>query len=192
MDVAFGTALALLSLPVQVVVAVAIRLTMGRPVLFRQVRPGLKGQPFTMYKFRTMLNTQGTDGKLLPDHSRVTRLGMFLRRASLDELPELWCVLKGDMSLVGPRPLLVEYLELYSPEQARRHESKPGLTGLTQVSGRNALSWENRLELDVWYVDNRNLWLDLRILLKTVWQVLARRGISAPGHVTMPKFKGGS
>jgi sugar transferase EpsL len=192
MDVAFGTALALLSLPVQVVVAVAIRLTMGRPVLFRQVRPGLKGQPFTMYKFRTMLNTQGTDGKLLPDHSRVTRLGMFLRRASLDELPELWSVLKGDMSLVGPRPLLVEYLELYSPEQARRHESKPGLTGLTQVSGRNALSWENRLELDVWYVDNRNLWLDLRILFKTVWQVLARRGISAPGHVTMPKFKGGS
>jgi sugar transferase EpsL len=145
-----------------------------------------------MYKFRTMLNTQGTDGKLLPDHSRVTRLGMFLRRASLDELPELWSVLKGDMSLVGPRPLLVEYLELYSPEQARRHESKPGLTGLTQVSGRNALSWENRLELDVWYVDNRNLWLDLRILFKTVWQVLARRGISAPGHVTMPKFKGGS
>jgi lipopolysaccharide/colanic/teichoic acid biosynthesis glycosyltransferase len=190
MDVTIGAAMALLSLPIQLVVALAVRLIMGRPVIFSQVRPGLRGQPFTMYKFRTMRNTQGADGELLADHLRVTRLGMFLRRASLDELPELWSVLKGEMSLVGPRPLLVEYLDLYTPEQARRHDVKPGLTGLTQVSGRNALSWEDRLALDVWYVDNHSVWLDMKILGKTVWQVLARKGISAPGHATMPKFRG--
>jgi lipopolysaccharide/colanic/teichoic acid biosynthesis glycosyltransferase len=190
MDVTIGAAMALLSLPIQLVVALAVRLIMGRPVLFSQVRPGLRVQPFTMYKFRTMRNTQGADGELLADHLRVTRLGMFLRRASLDELPELWSVLKGEMSLVGPRPLLVEYLDLYTPEQARRHDVKPGLTGLTQVSGRNALSWEDRLALDVWYVDNHSVWLDMKILGKTVWQVLARKGISAPGHATMPKFRG--
>jgi sugar transferase EpsL len=190
MDVSIGAAMALLSLPIQLVVALAVRLVMGRPVLFTQVRPGLRGRPFTMYKFRTMLATRGADGELLPDHLRVTRLGMFLRRASLDELPELWSVLKGEMSLVGPRPLLVEYLDLYTPEQARRHDVKPGLTGLTQVSGRNELSWEDRLELDVWYVDNHSVWLDVKILFKTVWQVLARKGISAPGHATMPKFRG--
>jgi lipopolysaccharide/colanic/teichoic acid biosynthesis glycosyltransferase len=190
MDVTIGTAMALLSVPIQLLVALAVRLIMGRPVLFSQVRPGLRGQPFTMYKFRTMRGTEGAEGALLPDHLRVTRLGMFLRRASLDELPELWSVLKGEMSLVGPRPLLVEYLDLYTPEQARRHDVKPGLTGLTQVSGRNALSWEDRLVLDVWYVDNHSVWLDMKILGKTVWQVLARKGISAPGHATMPKFRG--
>jgi lipopolysaccharide/colanic/teichoic acid biosynthesis glycosyltransferase len=190
MDVTIGAAIALLSLPVQLGVALVVRLTMGPPVLFRQVRPGLKGQPFRMYKFRTMRTTKGADGDLLPDHLRVTRLGMFLRRASLDELPELWNVVKGEMSLVGPRPLLMEYLDLYTPEQARRHDAKPGLTGLTQVSGRNAISWGERLALDVWYVDHHSIWLDVKILFKTVWQVLARRGINAPGHATMPKFKG--
>lgn len=192
MDLALGGLIALLTLPIQLIIAVVIRLTMGRPVLFRQLRPGLKGQPFTLYKFRTMQHSRGADGELLPDHLRMTQLGKFLRRASLDELPELWNVLKGEMSLVGPRPLLVEYLELYTPNQARRHDAKPGLTGLTQVSGRNALSWQERLILDVWYVDNRSLWLDLKILVRTIRPLLARKGISAPGHATMPKFKGES
>ena len=192
MDLLLGAVLALFSLPILLVVAVAIRLTMGRPVLFRQERPGLGGRSFTMYKFRTMLSTRGPEGELLPDELRMTRFGLFLRRSSIDELPELWNVLKGEMSLVGPRPLLVEYLDLYTSEQARRHNTKPGITGLTQVSGRNSLSWKDRLALDVWYVDNRSLRLDLRILAMTVRQVLARSDISAPGHVTMPKFKGES
>jgi lipopolysaccharide/colanic/teichoic acid biosynthesis glycosyltransferase len=164
------------------VIAVAIRVSMGRPVLFAQVRPGLGGEVFTLYKFRTMRAGSG------PDAERITRVGRFLRATSLDELPELWNVLRGDMSLVGPRPLLVEYLDRYSPEQARRHEVRPGITGLAQVSGRNASTWPERLALDVRYVDERSLGLDVRILARTVRAVLRREGISADGHATMPRF----
>jgi lipopolysaccharide/colanic/teichoic acid biosynthesis glycosyltransferase len=159
-------------------------------VLFRQVRPGLQGRPFTMVKFRTMTDDRGPDGALLPDARRLTPFGRFLRASSLDELPELWNVLKGDMSLVGPRPLLMEYLPLYTPEQARRHEVRPGITGWAQVNGRNAISWANKFALDVWYVDHRSLWLDLQILWRTVRKVLVRDGISAEGEATMPKFTG--
>ncbi len=176
--------------PVMLVVAVAIRLTMGSPVLFRQVRPGLHGKPFTMYKFRTMLDLWDDQGNLLPDGLRLTGLGRFLRKTSLDELPELVNVLKGEMSLVGPRPLLMEYLERYSPEQARRHEVKPGITGWAQVNGRNALTWDEKYALDVWYVDHWSFWLDIKILFRTVWRVLRREGISFEGHATMPEFKG--
>jgi lipopolysaccharide/colanic/teichoic acid biosynthesis glycosyltransferase len=178
-----AAALAVLALPMAIV-AVAIRLTMGSPVLFRQQRPGLHGEIFTIRKFRTM-----RDGPE-PDAERITRLGRFLRSTSLDELPELLNVLAGDMSLVGPRPLLVQYLDRYSPEQARRHEVRPGLTGLAQVSGRNAATWEDRLALDVRYVDERSLLLDLRILGRTLKAVLKRDGISAEGHATMPEFGG--
>ena len=169
-------------------IALAIRITMGSPVIFRQVRPGLHGRPFVIYKFRTMLDLRDEKGNLLPDEKRLTRLGKFLRRFSLDELPELWNVVKGDMSLVGPRPLLMEYLPLYTPEQARRHEVKPGLTGWAQINGRNALSWEEKFKLDVWYVDNLSFWLDMKIIFLTIWKVLKGEGISAPGHATMPKF----
>ena len=167
-----------------------VRRKLGSPVLFRQVRPGLHGRPFMMVKFRTMTDEHGADGELLPDAQRLTPFGRFLRAASLDELPELWNVLRGEMSLVGPRPLLMEYLPLYSPEQARRHEVRPGITGWAQVNGRNALSWEERFKLDVWYVDHRSLWLDLRILWLTVRKVIVREGISAQGEATMPRFTG--
>lgn len=167
-----------------------VRCKLGSPVLFRQVRPGLHGRPFMMVKFRTMTDERGADGELLPDAQRLTSFGRFLRATSLDELPELWNVLRGEMSLVGPRPLLMEYLPLYSPEQARRHEVCPGITGWAQVNGRNALSWEERFKLDVWYVDHRSLWLDLRILWLTVRKVIVREGISAQGEATMPKFTG--
>jgi lipopolysaccharide/colanic/teichoic acid biosynthesis glycosyltransferase len=167
-----------------------VRRKLGSPVLFRQVRPGLHGRPFMMVKFRTMTDERGADGELLPDAQRLTTFGRFLRAASLDELPELWNVLRGEMSLVGPRPLLMEYLPLYSPEQARRHEVRPGITGWAQVNGRNALSWEERFKLDVWYVDHRSLWLDLRILWLTVRKVIVREGISAQGEATMPRFTG--
>ncbi len=167
-----------------------VRCKLGSPVLFRQVRPGLHGRPFMMVKFRTMTDERGADGELLPDAQRLTSFGRFLRATSLDELPELWNVLRGEMSLVGPRPLLMEYLPLYSPEQARRHEVRPGITGWAQVNGRNALSWEERFKLDVWYVDHRSLWLDLRILWLTVRKVIVREGISAQGEATMPKFTG--
>ena len=183
--------LLLLALP-GAVLAVWVRLALGKPVLFSQVRPGLSGKPFTMYKFRTMTNAQDAKGELLPDALRLTRFGRFLRASSLDELPELWNVLKGDMSLVGPRPLLMEYLPLYSSFQARRHEVRPGITGWAQVNGRNALSWEERFELDVWYVDHHSLWLDLRILWLTVRKVIQREGITAKGEATMSKFKGNS
>lgn len=166
------------------VAAAAVRITMGPPVLFRQVRPGLRGEPFTLVKLRTMREGAGTDAQ------RLTRLGRFLRSTSLDELPELWNVLRGDMSLVGPRPLLMEYLDRYTPDQARRHEVRPGLTGLAQVSGRNATTWEERLALDVRYVDTHNLWLDLTILVKTIGSVIRREGISAAGEATMPEFRG--
>ncbi len=171
-------------------VALLLRLTMGPPVLFRQQRPGLHGKPFTLYKFRTMTDARDAQGNLLPDEQRLTRLGRFLRSTSLDELPELWNVLKGDMSLVGPRPLLMEYLPLYTPEQFRRHEVRPGITGWAQIHGRNALSWEERFALDVWYVDHVSLGLDLKILALTLWKVLTREGISHPGSDTMPKFTG--
>lgn len=167
-----------------------VRRKLGSPVFFRQVRPGMHGQPFEMMKFRTMTSECGPDGQLLPDAIRLTPFGRFLRATSLDELPELWNVLKGDMSLVGPRPLLMEYLPLYSPEQARRHEVRPGITGWAQVNGRNAISWADKFALDVWYVDHRSLWLDMKILWLTVRKVLVRDGISAAGEATMPKFEG--
>lgn len=170
--------------------SVVIRIKLGSPILFQQIRPGLHGQPFRMVKFRTMTNTRGADGNLLTDAERLTTFGRFLRASSLDELPELWNVLKGDMSLVGPRPLLLEYLPLYSAEQARRHNVRPGITGWAQVNGRNALSWEEKFRLDVWYVDNRTLWLDIKILWLTVRKVLVREGISADGEATMSKFTG--
>jgi len=159
-------------------------------VLFRQVRPGLDGKPFEMIKFRTMQDVVDVAGKPLPDSERMSPFGSFLRSSSLDELPELWNVLKGDMSLIGPRPLLMEYLPLYSPEQYRRHEVRPGVTGWAQINGRNALSWEEKFKLDVWYVDNRSLWLDLKIIFLTIKKVFARDGISAEGEATMPKFTG--
>ena len=183
--------LLMLALPL-LLLCVMVRFKLGSPVLFRQTRPGLHGKPFKMVKFRTMTDVRGPDGQLLPDAERLTAFGRFLRSSSFDELPELWNVLKGDMSLVGPRPLLMEYLPLYSPEQARRHEVRPGITGWAQVNGRNALSWEDKFLLDVWYVDHRSLWLDIKILWLTVRKVLVREGISAAGEATMPKFTGGN
>lgn len=176
--------------PVIAVVAWQIRRKLGSPVLFRQVRPGMDGKPFRMIKFRTMRDALDAQGNPLPDSERMTPFGSFLRSSSLDELPELWNVLKGDMSLVGPRPLLMEYLPLYSPEQARRHEVRPGVTGWAQINGRNALSWEDKFKLDVWYVDNQSFWLDLKIIFLTIRKVVVREGISAPGDATMPIFRG--
>ncbi|HHX6854470.1 TPA: sugar transferase [Pseudomonas aeruginosa] len=176
--------------PVILLVAWQIRRKLGKPVLFRQVRPGIGGHPFEMIKFRTMRDAVDANGNVLPDAERMTPFGNFLRSTSLDELPELWNVLKGDMSLVGPRPLLMEYLTLYSVEQYRRHELRPGVTGWAQVNGRNALSWEEKFELDVWYVDNRSFWLDLKIILLTLKKVFVREGISADGEATMSKFTG--
>ncbi len=188
-------ALTLIALPIAVplglAVAALVRVTMGPPVLFTQRRPGLKARLFTLVKFRTMSEARDREGRPLSDEERLTRVGRLLRRTSLDELPELWNVLKGEMSLVGPRPLLMEYLPRYSAEQERRHEVRPGLTGWAQVNGRNALTWEERFRLDVWYVDNRSLRLDLEILARTVWLVLSGQGITAPGHATMPPFEGG-
>jgi sugar transferase EpsL len=189
LDLALGSAAAVLTLPVAACAALAIRVTMGRPVIFRQVRAGYLGRPFTILKFRTMRDA-GTDENPLPDGARLTRLGRLLRRTSIDELPQLWNVLRGDMSLVGPRPLFMDYLPLYSAEQARRHEVRPGITGWTQVSGRNALSWKDKFELDVWYVDNRSIRLDLRILLFTLLQVIQPHGVSQPGYDTVEYFTG--
>lgn len=184
---AFGL---LLLAPVVGITAWQIHRKLGSPVIFRQIRPGKDGKPFQMIKFRTMMDAVDAQGKPLPDSERMTAFGQFLRSSSLDELPELWNVLKGDMSLVGPRPLLMEYLPLYSEEQYRRHEVRPGVTGWAQVNGRNALSWEDKFKLDVWYVDNRSLLLDLKILFLTVRKVLVRDGISGEGEVTMSKFNG--
>lgn len=181
--------LLMLALPLLLLIWL-VRRKLGSPVFFRQTRPGLKGKLFEMVKFRTMTDERGPDGQLLPDKDRLTPFGRWLRASSLDELPELWNVLKGEMSLVGPRPLLVEYLPLYTPEQARRHEVRPGITGWAQVNGRNAISWEEKFKLDVWYVDNQSLWLDLKILWLTIKKVLVRDGISAQGDATMPKFTG--
>src|SRR5690554_3088350 len=186
---AAGVGLLLLG-PVFVVVAFLIRRKLGSPIFFRQTRPGLNGKPFEMVKFRTMLDATDKHGNPLPDDHRMTPLGSFLRATSLDELPELWNVLKGDMSLVGPRPLLMEYLPLYSVEQYRRHEVRPGVTGWAQINGRNAISWEDKFKLDVWYVDNRSLWLDIKIIFLTMKKVLVRDGISAEGEATMTKFTG--
>jgi len=186
-----GIGLLLLS-PVLLVVALLILWQMGRPVFFRQTRPGRHGRPFRMIKFRTMREANDGQGNLLPDAERLTRLGRFLRASSLDELPELWNVLRGEMSLVGPRPLLMEYLPLYSPFQARRHEVRPGITGWAQVNGRNAIGWNEKFALDVWYVDNQSLWLDLRIIGLTVRKVVRREGIAAAGEATMPRFTGTS
>lgn len=184
-------ALALIVLsPILLVVAMCVRLRLGSPILFRQVRPGLFGRPFAMLKFRTMLDVCGAQGVLLPDERRLTTFGRFLRSTSLDELPELWNVLWGEMSLVGPRPLLMEYLPLYTPAQRRRHEVRPGITGWAQINGRNALSWDEKFELDVWYVDNRTTLLDLTILWRTLGKVTKRDGISAEGEATMPPFRG--
>ena len=191
LDIVLATLALVILSPVAFAVALVIYFTMGSPVIFRQERAGLHGKPFVMYKFRTMLDLRDEKGNLLPDEERLTRVGRFLRCLSLDEIPELWNVLKGDMSLVGPRPLLVEYLPLYTPEQARRHEVKPGVTGLAAVYGRNLLDWEEKFRLDVWYVDNVSFLLDMKILFLTVLAVLKREGVSHPGFATMPKFQGG-
>ena len=176
--------------PVLIALAAAIRWKLGSPILFRQIRPGLDERPFNILKFRTMTDARGADGVLLPDAERLTPFGRFLRATSLDELPELFNVVKGDMSLVGPRPLLMQYLERYTPEQARRHEVRPGITGWAQVNGRNAITWEEKFKLDVWYVDNWSLWLDIKIIAMTIWKILKREGISQPGQATMEEFKG--
>lgn len=189
-DIVGSIAILIAASPLLAITAVAVRLVLGRPVLFRQVRPGLEGRPFEMIKFRTMADGRGPDGALLPDAQRLGRFGRFLRSTSIDELPELWNVLKGDMSLVGPRPLLMDYLPLYSREQMRRHEVRPGITGWSQVGGRNAVTWPERFAADIWYVENRSLAVDLKILGLTVIAVFSRRGISAPGEATMQRFTG--
>jgi lipopolysaccharide/colanic/teichoic acid biosynthesis glycosyltransferase len=176
--------------PLLLIVAIAIYTRMGSPILFTQQRPGKDGQIFTLYKFRTMTDDRDADGNLLPGEQRLTALGQFLRKTSLDELPQLWNVLKGDMSFIGPRPLLVAYLALYTPEQARRHEIKPGITGWSQINGRNTLSWEERFKLDVWYVEHWNLWVDFKILFITIIKVLNRQGISHPSDALMSDFQG--
>jgi sugar transferase EpsL len=189
-DVAVAGVVLLLLSPVIVAVAAVVLFAMGRPVLFRQQRPGLHGKPFTLLKFRTMLDAAGPDGHPLPDAHRLTRTGAILRRTSLDELPQLWNVLRGDLSLVGPRPLLMEYLPLYTPEQARRHDVRPGITGWAQVNGRNALGWEQKFALDVWYIEHWSLRLDAVILWKTLGKVLRREGIAAAGEATVAKYAG--
>jgi len=191
-DVVFSLSALIILSPVILLLAVWLALAQGWPVLFTQKRPGLGGKLFHLVKFRTMRDARGADGELLPDEQRITRLGAFLRRSSLDELPEFLNVLKGDMSVVGPRPLLVQYLERYSPQQARRHDVLPGITGWAQGNGRNALTWEEKFALDVWYVDHWSFWLDMRIILLTVWKIFKREGISQPGHATMPEFMGNS
>ena len=189
-DIVLSVAALVLLSPLLVFSAVVIRFKLGSPVLFRQQRPGLGGKGFVIYKFRTMTNEQDKSGKLLPDEQRLPAFGKFLRSTSLDELPELFNVLKGDMSIVGPRPLMMKYLGRYTPEQARRHEVKPGITGWAQINGRNAISWEDRFKLDVWYVDNQSLWLDLKILLRTIAAVFKREGITQQGRATMDEFMG--
>ena len=176
--------------PFLVIIGLIILFAFGSPVFFIQSRPGFLGKPFKFFKFRTMTNKKDKNGNLLPDKNRLSPLGSFLRKTSIDELPSLWNVLKGDMSLVGPRPLLMEYLPLYTKEQARRHEVKPGITGWAQINGRNSISWEEKFNLDVWYVDNRSFWLDIKIILLTIFKVLKQEGISQSDHTTMPKFEG--
>jgi lipopolysaccharide/colanic/teichoic acid biosynthesis glycosyltransferase len=177
-------------LPLMLVLSLLVWIFLGTPVLFRQQRPGYKGRPFITYKFRTMTDRCGPDGNLLPDPERLTPFGRFLRSTSLDDLPQLFNVLRGEMSLVGPRPLLMQYLKRYTPEQMRRHDVLPGITGLAQINGRNTLDWENKFRMDVWYVDHWSLWLDTKILILTPWKVFKREGINQPGHVTAEEFKG--
>jgi sugar transferase EpsL len=190
LDILIALPALLILSPVLLCLALMIRVSQGSPVFFRQVRPGKDGKPFTVYKFRTMSDRRDSNGRLLPDDERLARLGRFLRSTSLDELPELVNVLKGEMSIVGPRPLLMQYLDRYTPEQARRHEVKPGITGWAQVNGRNAITWEDKFKFDVWYVDNQSPSLDLRIIALTVWKILKREGISQPGQATAEEFKG--
>ncbi len=189
-DIAAATGALVVLAPVYAVTAYKVKKNLGSPVLFRQVRPGLHGKPFEMLKFRSMKDAVDADGNVLPDSERLTDFGKRLRDSSLDELPELWNVIKGDMSLVGPRPLLMEYLPLYNDEQKRRHHVRPGITGYAQVNGRNAIGWDEKFALDAWYVDNQSLWLDIKILVKTVKKVVIKDGISAEGEATMPKFTG--
>lgn len=189
LDVVLSAALLLATAPLMLALALMVLVDLGRPVLFRQLRPGLRGEPFSLVKFRTMRNFRDDEGRLLPNEARLTRFGRFLRSTSLDELPELWNVLAGHMSLVGPRPLLMDYLPLYNERQARRHEVRPGITGWAQVNGRNTVPWEERFEMDVWYVENRTLWLDVRILAATVGRILTRDGISTPGRATIERFQ---
>jgi lipopolysaccharide/colanic/teichoic acid biosynthesis glycosyltransferase len=189
-DFTVGSVALVLAIPLLLVLALLVRLRLGTPVLFRQQRPGLMGKPFELVKFRTMTDARDSRGEILPDADRLTSFGKWLRSTSLDELPELWNVVKGEMSLVGPRPLLVEYLTLYSPEQARRHSVRPGLTGWAQVNGRNAIAWDDRLALDVWYVDHYSVWLDVKILCLTVAHVFRAKGIVQVGQATREKFKG--
>lgn len=192
LDLALAVPALSLALPILGIVALLARLMLGGPFLFRQARPGRHGTPFTIHKFRTMTDERDAQGNLLPDRERLTRFGRFLRSSSLDELPELLNVLKGDMSLVGPRPLLMQYLDRYTPEQARRHEVRPGITGWAQVNGRNAVTWEEKFKLDVWYVENMSFWLDLKILGMTVLKVFSREGITQEGHPTAEEFRGES
>ncbi|WP_278042462.1 sugar transferase [Legionella rowbothamii] len=189
-DIVIACMLLIVLSPIIFLVALLVRCNLGSPIFFRQNRPGLHGEIFQMIKFRTMLEITDSNGEIMGDACRITQLGKFLRSCSLDELPELWNVIKGDMSLVGPRPLLVEYLPLYNETQKRRHELKPGITGLTQINGRNALAWNEKFDLDVWYVDNHSLWLDVKILLLTVKKVLIREGITSEGSITAEKFGG--
>ncbi|CAH6938672.1 Uncharacterized sugar transferase EpsL [Vibrio chagasii] len=190
LDIFFSSLGLILLLPIMILIAFKIQQNLGSPVLFRQTRPGLNGKPFEMVKFRTMKDAVDQQGNPLPDSERMTPFGDKLRNSSLDELPELWNVLKGEMSLVGPRPLLMQYLPLYSKEQARRHDVRPGVTGWAQINGRNAIRWEEKFALDVWYVDNKTLWLDIKILFMTVKKVFVKEGISADGHVTIEPFTG--
>jgi len=189
-DLLCAIVLIIILLPLLIFIAVIVWITMGYPFFFCQLRPGYKGKPFMCYKFRTMNDKRDQHGNLLPDELRLTRLGKFLRATSLDELPELFNVLRGEMSLVGPRPLLMQYLERYTPEQARRHDVLPGITGWAQINGRNALTWEEKFRLDLWYVDNWSFWLDLKILALTAWKVLKREGINQPGFATAEEFMG--
>ena len=189
-DLALTIPAVLVLAPVLAFLALLVRVKLGAPVLFRQTRPGFRGEPFTIYKFRTMTGARGADGELLPDSERLTAFGKFLRSSSLDELPELYNVLRGDMSLVGPRPLLMAYLPLYSAEQARRHDIPPGITGWAQVNGRNAVSWPEKFALDLWYLEHGSLWLDVKIIVLTFWKVIARDGINQEGHTTAPRFRG--
>ena len=190
LDITIASIALILLSPLYIFVAYKVKKNLGSPVLFRQVRPGLHGKPFEMIKFRTMKDAVNEQGNPLPDSERLTPFGQMLRSTSLDEMPELWNVIKGDMSIVGPRPLLMEYLPLYSPEQAKRHDVRPGMTGHAQVNGRNAIGWEEKFKLDTWYVENQSTWLDFKIMFKTVHKVLAKEDISAEGDATMPKFTG--
>jgi len=189
-DIVVSGSLLLIASPLMLLTALAIYLCIGRPVLFRQTRPGYKGEPFELLKFRTMNAARDAQGSLLPDAERLTPIGRWLRQLSIDELPQLWNVFRGDMSLVGPRPLLMQYMDRYTAEQSRRHDVKPGITGWAQVNGRNAVTWTERFALDIWYVDHGNLFLDIRILFQTLWRVAKRSGISQQGHATMPEFSG--